>query len=91
MLCPTLRKIEKNFVHFDPYNEEHMEAFEYMCLGKNGTFRQHPTLRFHLEDGFVDIRSMMLYKVGRAWCQHMQKPPKHVSYDWYMDQLSETD
>lgn len=59
-------------VYFDPYNREHINAFEMQCIGEardDGKvyFRTHPTLRFVLESPFVDIRTMMLYKVGQAY------------------------
>jgi len=82
MLCPILRKIKKQLVQFDPENREHIKAFEYMCLGENGVFRQHPVLRFELEEGFVDVRSMMLYKVGRAWIQLQRAADESVKRMW---------
>lgn len=72
MLCPTLRKVEMNHVRFDPTNVEHLEAFQLLCLGdrdQRGVMRskQHPVLRFVLEDGYPDVRSMMLHKVGQHY------------------------
>ena len=68
LLCPTLRKVQLAYVSFDPTNTQHMEAFKLLCLGEkrpNGNLiRQHETLRFDLEDGFTDVRSMMFHKVG---------------------------
>ena len=68
-LCPSLRPIQKNFVTFDPTNREHLKAFEMLCLGEHRDstvpVKQHPTLRFELEDNFLDVRSMMFHKVGR--------------------------
>ena len=72
MMCPTLRKVEKQVVSFNPHDPMHIKAFETMCLGKDGVLSQHPYLRFELEEGFVDVRSMMLYKVGQAWVRLTQ-------------------
>lgn len=64
-LCPSLRHVESNPVVFDPTNPEHLKAFEMLCLGEAGNIRQHPTLRFDLEENFPDVRSLMFHKVGR--------------------------
>lgn len=50
---------------FDPANSLHLEAFE--MLAYKG--RQHPTLRFHLEYPYLDVRAMMHDKVGRAYLE----------------------
>ncbi len=50
---------------FDPRNKEHIQAF--VMLTQRG--RQHPTLRFILEHPYLDVRSMMYDKVGRAYVQ----------------------
>ena len=67
--CPTLRNAQRAHVKFDPMNDEHLEAFDSLCLGTfNGcthSIKQHPTLRFELEDHFVDVRTMMFHAVGR--------------------------
>lgn len=48
------------YVDFDVKNPEHIKA--YICLTKYG--RQHPTLRFNLSDGYLDVHSMMNAAVG---------------------------
>lgn len=48
-----------NHVRFDAGNPEHLQAF-YMLKFKA---RQHPTLRFVLEDGFSDVPQMMQSKI----------------------------
>lgn len=53
---------------FDPQNPEHVEAF--VMITQQG--RQHPTLRFTLEHPFLDVRSMMYDKIGRAYVQMIQ-------------------
>lgn len=60
-------------VSFDAKNKEHIKAF--VTLHYRG--RQHPTLRFHLEQPYLDVRSMMIDKlirksVGKA----MDEPEK---------------
>lgn len=50
-------------VVFDPENAEHIAAFE--MLMTHG--RQHPTLRFSIEPRYVNVRQMMLEKVGMAY------------------------
>lgn len=72
MTSHILRSIEQKRVTFDPTNEEHLEAFNMLVLGtseapSSSVVKQHPKLRFVLEDGFVDVRSMMLHKVGRQY------------------------
>lgn len=74
LLCPTLRPVQRKFVTFDVHNLEHLKAFEMLCIGVDTPagfqMRQHPTLRFELEDGFLDVRSMMFSKIGKAWLTH---------------------
>lgn len=53
--------IEK--VTFDPSNRDHVVAFTSLTMFG----RQHPTLRFKLESPYVDIRVMMLAKVGEEF------------------------
>lgn len=68
MLCTTLAKVQRSHVRFDPHNREHLDAYEMLCIGdSNGVIRQHPTLRFYLEDGYSDVRSMMSDVVGREY------------------------
>jgi len=72
MYCPTLTRVQKRFVDFDVTNPEHLEAFRMLSLGSidekgNIHTSQHPTLRFHLEGPFVDIPSMMNYRIGQAY------------------------
>ncbi len=68
MLCPSLAKIQRNQVDFDPRNSEHLKAFEMLCVGdEDGTIRQHPTLRFNVHEGYHDVRSMMLDIVAREF------------------------
>lgn len=50
--------ISKEKVVFDPYNEEHRQAFRIMILAGRQT-----ELRFELE-GFKDVPAMMLYKMA---------------------------
>jgi hypothetical protein len=68
MICNTLSKAQRTTVQFDPNNVEHMEAFRLLCLGEPSHqgvhIKQHPTLRFALENSFPDVRSMMFHKVG---------------------------
>jgi hypothetical protein len=68
-LCPTLRDAQPAHVKFDPTNSMHLEAFNSLCLGTfdgcTHSIKQHPTLRFQLQEHFVDVRSMMFHTVGR--------------------------
>lgn len=74
MTSHTLRSVERNRVEFDPTDSEHLEAFKLLCIG-NGeprekfVVRQHPNLRFVLEEGYEDVRTMMLHKVGKHYLQ----------------------
>lgn len=70
-LCPTLRKVFRNYVDFDPRDPEHLEAFRMLCL--EDTARQHPTLRFNLTEQYTDVRSMMMVEVGRAHVDHVNR------------------
>lgn len=78
MTSHTLRSVERNRVEFDPTNTEHLEAFKLLCIG-NGeprekfVVRQHPNLRFVLEEGYEDVRTMMLHKVGKQYLQSVKK------------------
>jgi hypothetical protein len=52
---------------FDPTNSEHLDAFTQLVFGG----KQHPTLRFHLDRPFLDVRAMMHDRVARAYlAQH---------------------
>lgn len=69
LLCSTLRKVQLSYVKFDVLDPEHLKAFEMLCLGEPTPvggirIKQHPTLRFELEDNFPDVRTMMFHKVG---------------------------
>lgn len=74
LLCTTLRSVQLAYVKFDPTNAAHLEAFQTLCLGQRTPtgfhIKQHPVLRFELEDGFPDIRSMMFHKVGQHHMSH---------------------
>lgn len=78
MSSHVLRSVERNRVEFDPTNFDHLDAFQLLCIG-NGEpreqfiVRQHPNLRFVLEEGFEDVRTMMLYKVGQHYLQTVKK------------------
>lgn len=74
MTSHILCSIKQDRVTFDPTNEEHLEAFNMLVLGNaesvsQSIVKQHPKLRFVIEDGFADVRSMMLHKVGRQYMQ----------------------
>lgn len=67
MICATLQAAIPQQVTFNPNNKDHMEAFRLLVIGDSkGVIRQHPSLRFHLEEQFKDIRTMMIHKVGMA-------------------------
>lgn len=74
MTSHVLRSVERNRVEFDPTDAEHLKAFELLCIGSGEpreqfVVRQHPNLRFVLEEGFEDVRTMMLHKVGKHYLQ----------------------
>lgn len=54
---------------FDPKNAEHIKAF--VMLTQQG--KQHPQLRFVLEHPYLDVRSMMYDKIGRAYVEQFNK------------------
>lgn len=66
MMCPTLSKVQRQHVEFNPTNPEHIKAFASLCLGDRlGNIKQHPELRFALEVQYPDVRTMMFHKVGQ--------------------------
>jgi hypothetical protein len=67
-VCTSLNGIAKSYVDFDPLNPDHLRAFKMLCMGEGpGTpLRQHPTLRFNVDQPFVDVRTMMFYRVCEA-------------------------
>ena len=78
MTSHVLRTVQQKRVDFDPTNADHLEAFSMLCIGeadKRGSYgvKQHPTLRFNVEEGFEDVRSMMLHKVGKQYLKVMKK------------------
>jgi hypothetical protein len=72
MICPTLNKVRKQVVDFDPQNLDHLKAFQMLSLGNkdergNIHVKQHPTLRFHLESPFVSVPDMMNNIIGHEY------------------------
>jgi len=65
MATPTLNTFAKQFVYekFDAHNEEHLQA--YLCLSLHG--RQHPTLRFYLEEPYQSVPSLMNARIAEAY------------------------
>lgn len=63
----TLNKeILNKYQKFDPDNKEHVIA--YKMLRYDG--RQHPKYRFHLEEPFLDVLTMMMYRLAE---KHMDR------------------
>lgn len=52
-------------VPFDATNPEHIQA--YLMMTDKTSARQHPTLRFILEDPFFDMITMMHAKIAHAY------------------------
>lgn len=72
-MCPTLQAVQRKYVKFDPSNPEHLKAFHNLCF----EHRQHPTLRFELEESYESVPSMMLHQVGyQAYLDRIQ--PQNV-------------
>lgn len=80
-LCGTLANVQRRFIHFDPSNIEHLKAFRSLCLGDPAnkgeltgemTMKQHPVLRFDLEEQYESIPQMMLHKVGKHYIAMME-------------------
>lgn len=55
-----LNSVSPITVSFDPANVDHQEAARLLLK----EHRMHPTLRFRLEGGYVNIRMMMLDRVA---------------------------
>lgn len=55
-------------VKFDPRNKEHLQAYNRLVNG----LPQHPTLRFHLEDPFLDVVHMMERKIATEFLRRKQ-------------------
>ena len=69
-MCNTLSKVLRQRVNFDPTNPEHLKAFKMLVLGESGptsTIRQHPSLRFNLDNPYDNVRTMMTHKVAEAY------------------------
>ena len=69
-MCNTLSKVLRQHVDFDPTNPEHLKAFKMLVLGEDGptsNIRQHPTLRFNIDNPFDNVRTMMTHKVAEAF------------------------
>ncbi len=64
MAGQILNVFNKTFTYekFDATNPEHVAA--YVCLKQYG--RQHPTLRFYLEDPFLTIPHLMESRIADA-------------------------
>lgn len=70
-ICKSLSPIQRKRVKFNVNDPEHIKAFQMLCLGENNTIRQHPELRFILEENFTDVRSMLFHHVGHAYVSTM--------------------
>lgn len=69
-MCNTLSKVMRTHVDFDPKDAEHLKAFKMLVLGEDGPtscIRQHPTLRFNLDNPFDNVRTMMTHKVAESY------------------------
>lgn len=69
-MCNTLGKVLRQHVDFDPQNPDHLKAFKMLVLGEDGpasNIKQHPTLRFNLDNPFDNVRMMMTHKVAKAY------------------------
>jgi hypothetical protein len=62
----ALAAVQKTQVPFDVNNPEHLRAFHMLCIGDD-PIKQHPTLRFQLDQPFLDVPSMMKHRVGQAY------------------------
>jgi len=74
MLCPTLSKVQRATVDFDPANPEHQVAYRMLVLGENGPtspLRQHPTLRFNVDRPYDSVRDMMINKISEYFITHV--------------------
>lgn len=62
MQAQVLNSFSKHFVYekFNASNPEHVKA--YVCLKKFG--RQHPTLRFYIEDPFLTVPHLMESRIA---------------------------
>lgn len=85
MLCSSLRKVQSTYVKFDPLDPEHLEAFRMLCLGEKAPqgvhIKQHPVLRFELDEGFMDVRTMMFHVIGEYHRTHLPaQKDKRKSY-----------
>lgn len=58
-----LDKVLKKHVEFDPRKPEHLKAFHSVYF----TGRQHPTLRFVLEDGYQSVVTMAQDKIIKQY------------------------
>lgn len=63
----TLQTVHRRFIPFNPASEEHRAA--YWRLRTTG--RQHPELRFVLEEKFGSVLTMMQAKIA----DHFSTPP----------------
>lgn len=59
-LCATLQAVQRRYVKFDVENSDHLEAARLLCF----EHKQHPYLRFEIEDPYQSVPSMMLHKIG---------------------------
>ncbi len=69
-MCNTLGKVLRQYVDFNPQDPEHLKAFKMLVLGEAGptsNIKQHPTLRFNLDNPFDNVRTMMTHKVAEAY------------------------
>lgn len=69
-MCNTLSKVLRQHVDFDPQNPDHLKAFKMLVLGESGpssNIKQHPNLRFNLDNPFDNVRTMMTHKVAQAY------------------------
>jgi len=79
-LVPVLYRAVSHlqFADFDPKVPEHVEAFVWLTQKS----RQHPTMRFRLEQPYLDVITMMYDKIGREYAAKVltaKKPTRRAS------------
>jgi hypothetical protein len=75
-MTPILNTFAKqfNYEQFDARNPEHLKA--YMCLAYHA--RQHPTLRFYLEEPYQSVPSLMSARIAEAYTAQYKGIDKDV-------------
>ena len=77
--------MSEQLVKFNPSNPQHVEA--YLCIRLHG--KQHPTLRFELDEDFQSVPGMMEVMLADAYAASFKNSAENARAVLYGNAISE--